>query len=140
MVNTSSYGSDPYGGTPLPKLGEAGVGGAGIFTIDSNGGFGSSGASTIGGGTFGSGSPTGGYSSAVASGSYSAIPMGGSESSGSSPTFGKKFGSGGTGKFDFGMASADSGRKCPFCKEPIRDDDVICIACGAEIARPYGSY
>ena len=57
MVNTSSYGSDPYGGTPLPKLGEAGVGGAGIFTIDSNGGFGSSGASTIGGGTFGSGSP-----------------------------------------------------------------------------------
>ena len=131
-VNTSSYGSDPYGGSPLPKLGESGADGGGIFAIDSSGSFGGGG--QIGGGTFGSGS---------VGGSYSSMSYGGTQfeqHTEVSSSYGKRFNTGGSGKFDFGMASGNSGRKCPFCKEPIRDDDIMCIACGAELSRPYGSY
>ncbi|MBR6094408.1 MAG: zinc ribbon domain-containing protein [Lachnospiraceae bacterium] len=133
MVNTSSYGSDPFSGSPLPKLGEAGAGGGGMFSFDATGTFG--GSSTSQGG-FGSsqssfGSSQGGFGSA-SSGGF------GSGSSYSSSTYGKKFSSGGTGKFDFSAASGN--RKCPFCKEPIRDDDTFCVACGAELSRPYGSF
>ncbi len=123
MVNTSSYGSDPFAGNPLPKLGESGAGGGGLFSFDATGTFGGGAGSTQGG--FGAGASSyGGQSS-----------YGSSQSS----TFGKKFSTGGTGKFDFGMASSGN-RKCPFCKEPIRDDDTFCVACGAELSRPYGSF
>ena len=122
MVNTSSYGSDPFSGSPLPKLGEAGAGGGGMFSFDATGTFGGSGSSQ---GGFGSAS-SGGFGSASSGSSYG------------SSTYGKKFSTGGTGKFDFGAASGN--RKCPFCKEPIRDDDTFCVACGAELSRPYGSF
>jgi len=152
-VNTSSYGSDPFANnTPLPKLGESGAGGGGLFSIGSTGGFGSSAfegntiggssyeGNTIGGGSFGGGSFGGAkYQPAEnrSGGSTSASQL---QTHTEHPDFGKTFHSGGSGKFDFGMAGSDSKRKCPFCKEPIRDDDVFCVACGAELSRPYGSF
>ena len=137
MVNTSSYGSDPFAGAPLPKLGEMGAGGAGLFAIGSTGGFGASSyeGNTIGEGTFGSSK----YQPPVQDNrttDFSSVKP----HVEASASFGKHFNTGGTGKFDFGMATGDSGRKCPFCKEPIRDDDIMCVACGATLSRPYGSF
>ena len=139
-VNTSSYGSDPYAGAPLPKLGEMGEGGSGLFSIDSSGGFGGS-SNTIGDGTFGSGGT--GSAKYVPSQSNTSAHTGKTSfepQSHVSSAYGKRFSTGGSGKFDFGMAAGDSNRKCPFCKEPIRDDDAFCVACGAELSRPYGSF
>ena len=137
MVNTSSYGSDPFGGSPLPKLGEMGAGGAGMFAIGSTGGFGSSSyeGNTIGEGTFGSSKYQPAKEAYRMTDSSTLKPH-----SEVSSAYGKTFNTGGTGRFDFGMASSDSGRKCPFCKEPIRDDDIMCVACGATLSRPYGSF
>ena len=143
-VNTSSYGSDPFAsGSPLPKLGESGVGGGGMFSIDSTGGFGSTNSyegKTIGGGSFGGGSFGG--AKYTPGESYTPPTNAGNmfETHTEHPNFGKTFHTGGSGKFDFGMAGGDSKRKCPFCKAPIRDDDVFCVACGAELSRPYGSF
>ena len=151
-INMSSYGSDPFSGGSLPKLGESGLSGGGLFSIDSMGGFGSNAyegntiggssyeGNTIGGGSFGGG--TFGGSKYHPGETYTAPKSSGSsfEAHSDHPDFGKTFHTGGSGKFDFGMASGDSKRKCPFCKEPIRDDDVFCVACGAELSRPYGSF
>ena len=153
-VNTSSYGSDPFANnTPLPKLGEGGADGGGLFAIGATGGFGSGAfegntiggssyeGNTIGGGSFGGGS-FGGAKYHPSSNGYTAPPTSASqlETHTEHPNFGKTFHTGGSGKFDFGMAGSESKRKCPFCKEPIRDDDVFCVACGAELSRPYGSF